>query len=271
MDVSHFELVFKPQSPAAPVGVPAVDRLIQGYFLEITNLEAQPFSYRLTFVAAPVTDPLRSLAGNTVVFVDTPGVNNQSGVLNGAITGTRFSPSTGLITIPAQGTALVAVLPSAFGPVFDPTPLTAPTFEVRGHVQITLPARIEFSLNPPRLRFVPQSTVPVKVLLTPQNRTTYLTAAGAISDQTQASLPLASGAALNAITPETGFFSLPATLSLAESRTLFETGDAPSGEMLAALLTMIDPKGDDLPRFNKALAAAGVGLALERAKATVPA
>lgn len=47
MDVSHFELVYKPQSPAAPDGTAAVDSLIQGYFLEITNLESVEYLYRV--------------------------------------------------------------------------------------------------------------------------------------------------------------------------------------------------------------------------------
>ena len=69
MEVSHFELIWKPQSPAAPANTPAVANVIQGYFLEITNLESVPYSYRVEFVASPVTLPSRSLAGNTVCFV----------------------------------------------------------------------------------------------------------------------------------------------------------------------------------------------------------
>ena len=53
MDVSHFELVWKPQSPAAPTGVSGVDKVFQGYFLEITNLEPVAYSYAVEFVAAP--------------------------------------------------------------------------------------------------------------------------------------------------------------------------------------------------------------------------
>lgn len=212
MDVSHFELIFKPQSPAAPTGAGPVDSLIQGYFLEITNLEDEEYRYRLDFIAAPVTDPLRSVAGNTVVFVDTPGTNNQQGVLNGAITSTTFSPSTGFVTVPPKGTALVAVLPSAFGPLpGETTPLTTPDFEVRGYVRLRLPALFRFVPGNPFGRFVlePQADAPVKVLLTPQNRTTYFKADGTISDQTQASLPLANGVAVNELEPETGLFLTP--------------------------------------------------------------
>ena len=44
MEVSHFELISKPQSPSAPTGTLAVERVIQGYFLEITNLEDVEYS-----------------------------------------------------------------------------------------------------------------------------------------------------------------------------------------------------------------------------------
>ncbi len=255
MDVSQFELVYKPQSPAAPSGTAAVDSLIQGYFLKITNLETQAMSYRVSFVAAPVTDPLRSLAGNTVVFVDTPGTNNQQGVLNGAITSTVFSPSTGLITVPPSGTALIAVLPSAFGPLpGEPTPLLTPDFEVRGHVRITLPALLKLVPgNPfPTFKFVPQSKVPVKVLLTPQNRTTYFTATGAISDQTQASLPLASGKALNEVPPQPPFVFPGGALDLDLQRG-FERLAAVEPEMMAMLVSMAGQGAGRSERGRKAL------------------
>ena len=265
MEISHFELIWKPQSPAAPTNTPAVANLIQGYFLEISNLEAVPYSYRVEFVASPVALPLRSLAGNTVCFVDTPGTNNQQGVLNGAITDTSFFPSTGLITIPAKGTALIAVLPSAFGPLpGEPSPLIAPNFEVRGYVNITLPAT--FSRVGNFFTFGPQSTTPVKVMLTPQNRTTYFSATGAITDQTQASLPISSGNAVNSLPPEPGFFfPRPFDLVTDDFKTLERMPD-PTPQMLGAMLAMVDADGGDIAGFNTSLAKAGIGLALERRK-----
>ncbi len=261
MDVSHFELIWKPQSPAAPSGTTAVATLIQGYFLEITNLESVAYSYRVELVAAAVTDPKRSLSGNAIVFIDTPGANNAPGVLNGAITSTSFFPSNGLITIPPKGTALVAILPSAFGPLpGEPTPLTAPDFEVRGYVRLTLPAT--FRKVGKFFVFGPQSKTPVKVLLTPQNRTTYFSATGAITDQTQASLPLASGTAVNTLPPEPGFifpgaFDLDALAALEVERVVPQMTPA----MLGGMLAMIDPKAD-LAAFNASLKEAGVPLAV---------
>lgn len=277
MEVSTFELLYKPQSPAAPVGTTAVERVVQGYFLTITNLEDEQYRFALEFVISPppatTTDQAyRSLAGNTLVFVDTPGADNVSGVLNGSLTASSFRSSTGLITIPPRGTALVAVLPSAFGPTpLDPTPLTELLFEVRGYVRITLPALFP-PLTPggpfPFFR-VPQSDSPVQVMLTPQHRATFLTAGNAISDQIQASLPLASGQARNAIDPEPGgpIIVLP-TLEEADvlnALAMLESNpELADSNMLAALLSQVDPERVDLSKFNRQLSEAKIPVAIER-------
>lgn len=276
MEVSHFELIFKPQSPAAPTGTAAVDRLIQGYFLAITNLEDVEYRYRLDFVATPPPPgtpnaAVRSLAGNTLVFVDSPGIDNQQGVLSGSLSSEVFRPSTGFVRIAPRATALVAVLPSAFGPFpGEPSPLTTPNFEVRGFVRIALPALFP---GPGLGRFVsvPQAAAPVRVLLTPQNRTTYFTAAGAISDQTQASLPLAGGSAIATLPPEPGGpivltpipFERP-PLILPRLQDLLP--DIDPAQLLAALLAQVDPTQADFAPFNRALAEAGVAVALQAVK-----
>lgn len=274
MEVSHFELIWKPQSPNAPQGTPAVDSVLQGYFLEITNLESVSYSYTVEFVAAAVTDPLRSLAGNTVVFVDTPGTNNSAGFLNGSINSTTFTPSTGRITIPAKGTALIAVLPSAFGVLpFEPTPLTAPNFEVRGYVRIRLPTvtkQVGGGGGLIGLQIVPQAAAPVKVMLTPQNRATYFSAAGAITDQTQASLPLAGGSALVELPPDQPFIFTPVlgNVSLSDTnfteRLLDSFGADGMMQAVTTVLATLAADGTDLASFNKSLAKLGVGLAVEK-------
>jgi len=270
MDVSHFELIFKPQAPSAPAGLPNVDRVLQGYFLEITNVEDTEYLYRLEFVISPPppgtpNQAFRTLAGNTIVFVDTPGTDNQQGILTGGLATSVFRPSTGFVRVPPGGTALVAVLPSAFGPVpGDPTPLVVPNFEVRGYVRIELPALFDF----PSFSFVPQSVDPVTVLLTPQNRATYLTAANTISDQTQASLPLASGQAHNSLDPEPGgpivFPGVFPDISAEIADLLQETPLESRAELLAVLMAQIDPETADLTAFNKALANAQIPMAIER-------
>lgn len=265
MEVSHFELLFKFQAPADAAGTP-VDKVIQGYFLEITNLENVALRFQLEFVALPPAAGQvdRSLAGNTTVLVDTPGLDNQAGVLSGTFTSSVFRPSTGNIQIAPLATALVAVLPSVF--VFpgapDTSPLTMADFEVRGFVRIKLPALFP---RPPQLPFftIPQSNAPVRVLLTPQNRASFISGTtSAIVGQTQASLPTASGAALNLVPPEPGGPIILGPLAKAGATPkllalLEENPELASADMLAALLAQIDPAKGQLEAFNKALIEAG--------------
>ncbi len=268
MIVSHFELLFKPQAPGPATGV-AVERVVQGYFLEITNLETRELLYEVDFVMSPppTTLPQRSIADNTIYFVDTPpGTDNQSGVLTGLLSASLFRLSNGFIRIPANGTALLAVLPSVFGNAFDPTPLTTPNFEVRGHVVIKLPALPK--PFPPISRFtVPQSTVPVKVLLTPQSRATFFSATNAITDQIQATLPLASGSALNSLDPEPGgplvftpFTPLESKLFIRDALTRI---DAAPSDVLATLLSGFDPNATTLAAYNASLAQAQIPFSIQ--------
>ncbi len=287
MEISNFELLLKPQSPAAPSGSMAVDRVLQGYFLEITNLEPVPLRYALEFVIFPPpagtpNQEFRSLAGNTLCIVDTGGTDNRFGTLNGSLASSVFTPrfptarpspfpaaGDRLITVPALGTALVAVLPSAFG-VIDPiemTPLTMPNFEVRGFVRIRLPPVFRGTFP----FFTRQLDRPARTLLTPQNRATFLTATGAISDQTQTGLPLASGKALNEIVPESGGFFPVATSLRSESQAMLAgeyLQNIPpeiQADLLALLLARL-PEDADLPELNRSLAALDIPHTVERRK-----
>jgi hypothetical protein len=280
MIVSHFELLFKNQAPANTTTGAVPDVAVQGYFLEITNLEAVQIEFLAEFVigAPDASLPQRSLADNTLVFVDTPpGTDNRNGRLQGTLTDTVFRPRfiaiagqpSSNIRIPAGGTALLAVLPSLFPSPADTTPLTAANFEVRGYVNLRVPA-----LRGPSIFFTQaQSATPVKVLLTPQNRTSYLKA-GVIADQTQASLPLATGLAQVEIVAEPGGFTPPVVVDPGQFRLerLLDglVLDAQErADVLANLIAGIDADRDDLAGFNKALAQAGVGLGLERRKVRV--
>ena len=260
MQVSHFELIFKLQSPAGPA-----DTVLQGHFLEISNLESKPLSFRLDYVTSSTTDPDRSLFDNSFVIVDTPNDdNNFSYSLSGALTSKTFRLNP-LVTIPAHATALVAVLPS--DPFAMPQP--APDFEARGYINISLPALLEISqgLGGPLFKLVPQSKKPVKVLLTPQNRATYFNGAGEITDQTQASVPTATGAALNEVKPQTGFTfpGLGGALKLEDELTAM-IPEALTPEALASMLVMAEAGGMDLSAFNASLRETGIGLAIETRK-----
>lgn len=245
--VSSFELIFKPQSPADPDDGGPVATVIQGYFLSISNLEDADYSYSLRFVIADPGDPNRTLEDNTLVIIDSPSgdpADNRFTRLRSS-DGKRFFPASGAFTVPAHGTALVAVLPQVFGPVpGDDTPLAGPDFEVRGYVEIRLPALFGRTTDSPFGRFVQQaqSDGPVRVLLTPQYRASYLDADGAISDQTQATVPLAGGAGVVEIEPDRPFAKIPfeefvprLPVGLIE-----ELDEREKSALLAALLGAID-------------------------------
>ncbi|GFE51154.1 hypothetical protein So717_29070 [Roseobacter cerasinus] len=266
MNVSQFELIFKPQSPEGPA-----DTVLQGYFLKISNLEDQALSFRLDFTTSPITDPDRSLFDNTVVFVDTPGEDNAPGtftlVADVDAKSFRLNP---LVTVPAHGTALVAVLPSDPFAMPGCTPPT-PDFECRGYVDISLPALFQFVPGPGGFgvfQQVAQSDTPVDVLLTPQNRATYFKPEGSIGAQTQSSLPLANGAGKMSIEPGQPFGLGGAALQASELDDL--VADLPESAvrpaLLATLMGQIDGDKMDLVAFNATLQAAGINLALEPRK-----
>ncbi|MGY6549912.1 MAG: hypothetical protein ACXIU7_13055 [Roseinatronobacter sp.] len=250
MIVSQFELVYKPQSPVGPADV-----ALQGYFLTITNLEDMDLRFRLRFTTSSVSDPDRSLFQNAAVLIDTPDVNN-SGIfsLSGNLTSKSFLLRK-LVDIPAHGTALVAVLPSdPFPPQL--VPAANANFECRGFVTLTLP--------PNRLK--PQAKAPVKVLLSAQNRTLYVTQQDDLPNgQSQASIPISTGQSLNEIVPES--FRFDAATDLVLSDLPFKLSDELlSGSDLLAFLSEMGDADMDLRELNAALKEAGIGMAIERRK-----
>ncbi|MEJ6391274.1 hypothetical protein [Gymnodinialimonas ulvae] len=267
MNVSQFELIFKPQSP-----VPPADTVLQGYFLSISNLEDVALSFRLDLVTSSVPDPMRTLSGNTVVIVDVAGVNNDfSFELLGGPAASSFRLNR-LITIPPQATAKVAILPDdPFPcPVGDGTADPA-DYEARGYVTLRLPALLNFDGG--LLRFEPQIESEANVLLTPQNRATYFRDGETIESQTQAGLPLASGSALNQIPAEVGGFTIgdfTTRVDVAELPNEIDLDRAP--ELLAELMAVAAASDIDTRAFNAALKEVGIGMAIERRKvpATAP-
>ncbi|MCU0800692.1 MAG: hypothetical protein MUD11_02770 [Rhodobacteraceae bacterium] len=279
MIISHFELLFKNQAPADTTTGVQPDVAVQGYFLEITNLDTKPIQFLAEFVIAPPGEANRSLAGNTLCFVDEPPLpgiagavtDNRGGVLQETATAGVFVPQFGRglrnnFRLPAGGTGLLAVLPSIFPSPLDPSPLNQTNFEVRGHVRLRVPAlRGAFPSIP-----IGQSSAPVPVLLTPQNRTSFVRA-GVIEDQTQASLPLAMGVAQVSIPAEPGFLLPPIDFAFDRNRLQRVLDDLPiepvaRAEMLAGLLAQIGTDKDAISLLNKAMAAADIGVAIERRK-----
>ena len=267
MNVSHFELIFKPQSP-----VPPADTVLQGYFLSISNLEDVELSYRLDFVTSSITDPMRTLASNTVVIVDIAGGNNDfTYELKGTAAAKSFNLAP-LVTIPPHATAKIAVLPK--DPF--PTPIGDGTadpadYEARGYVTLRLPAL--FKRINGRFQFVRQLDRAANVLLTPQNRATYFRDGATIESQTQSSLPLASGGSLNTVEAERRpTFELPGDRFQIDPGRLpidFDLDLAPG--MLAELMAIAAASEVETKAFNAALKEAGIGMALERRQVAVEA
>lgn len=260
MEVSNFEIVYKPQSPIGPA-----DTVLQGYFLEISNLEDVELRFRLDFVTSSITDPDRSLQNNAAVLVDRPGSDNSDTfALVGALDAKSFRLAP-WVNVPPHGTALVAVLPS------DPfaCPSAPPNFEVRGFVTVRLPAIFQQLPNLPFAILRPQLDRPARVLLTPQNRALYIGADGNNNAQTQASLPLATGQARYDIEPESGLI-LQLSDNLDVSSLIEREMQSPSmdlsPEVLAMQLAAVAGSDLDLKSFNAALKDAGVGMAVEKRK-----
>lgn len=265
MNVSHFELLFKAQAPASPEGGPEVETVLQGYFLEITNLEKRPYTFAVDFVMAPTMNPDRDLTGNTICFLDLPpDGDNLAGQLIGGPGDKVFQPSFGPFEIAAHGTALLAVLPDVFPMGPDMVPIPDSTFEVRGFVRIRVPP-----LPDGKCKTKPQGRAKVNVLLTPQNRASFFVdGTMSITEQIQASLPLGEGKAEYVLTPEPGYgieLHPPKDYLGVHAYLDHAAQDEYCCEKLAYLLGQIDPKSD-VDGFNKALKAAKVGFSLKPEK-----
>lgn len=287
-EVSHFELLLKPQAPSGPgsSGSQSVATVLQGYFLELTNLEDETYQFRVDLVIEPPGQNLanrnqRTLAGTALAFVDTSTQNNQQSSFSGSIGDAVFPLPNGLVDVQPGGTALIAVLPNAFQSN-SPIPLgrggNSPDYEVRGYVRLRLPPTAS-SVGSGRFRLpTAQSDKPVKVLATPQNRSTYLafdpsSSMGPpveITDQTQALLPLADGQARLEVEPESLFFTFGArapedALERAE-RVAQSLSDEARSDLILGQLAGLDPEGEGLKALNARLKEMGAGITLKKSK-----
>jgi hypothetical protein len=259
MEISTFEILAKPIAPVKgidPALLPVARRVVQGYFLTISNLEAIDLLYRIEFtVSLPVpADPNKILIDkkNTFLVVDVEGANIEV-----PLTQVPNKPKVyrGFFRIPAHKTASVELLPKL------PDALIPGLLEVRGYVSLFLPAIFKFP------RFVPQSRTPVKVLLNPEIRGTFLpnnfpspANTELDFDQINYTLAIASGKGLNEITPERGLqftIDLPTlepileqlrngTLDLAS----LEADNSEKAQMLVQLLAELDASDVNLKDLN---------------------
>jgi hypothetical protein len=259
MEISTFEILAKPIAPVKgidPALLPVARRVVQGYFLTISNLESFDLRYRIEFtVSLPVPpDPNKILLDKKNVFlvVDVEGDNFEV-----PLTQVKGKPKVyrGFFKIPAHKTASVELLPKL------PEALDPGLLEVRGYVSLFLPASFRFP------RFVPQSRTPVKVLLNPEIRGTFLpnnfpskANTELDFDQINYTLAIASGKGLNEIPPEGGrviSIDLPTLEPLLEqlrNGTLdlasLESDNSEKGQLLVELLAQLDPSEVSLKDLN---------------------
>lgn len=201
MELSTFELLVKRIAPLN--GDPAVTavarRVVQGYFLTLSNLEAIDLTFQLEFFISrpnPV-DPDRTLDGRADMIYDIAGANTPL-FLYGGSGSSRFATA---FSVPAGQTISVQLLPKPL--LFSDL---NPDFEVRGYVVLTLPALFDLT----SFSFKAQSNKPARILVNPEMRGTFLpnsypAALGGDFDQIDYPLAIASGKGLNAIDPEPGF------------------------------------------------------------------
>ncbi len=201
MELSTFEILVKRIAPlnGDPSLTAVARRVVQGYFLTLSNLEAIDLTYQLEFFISrpnPV-DPDRTLDGRADVVYDIAGANNPL-FLYGGSGSSRFATS---FTVPAGQTISVQLLPKPF--LFSDM---NPDVEVRGYAVLTLPAL--FDIN--SFSFKAQSNKSVRVLINPEMRGTFLPNGypdllDGDFDQIDYPLAIASGKGLNAIEPEPSF------------------------------------------------------------------
>ena len=252
MEISTFEILTAPIAPVVgipPALIPVARRVVQGYFLTISNLEASSVQYRIEFkISLPVpADPNKILLNNAVLIVDVEGLN-----ITIPLTQQPGRPEVyqGFFTIPAHKTASVQLLPKL------PDVLTPGLLEVRGYVSLFVIGR-----RLPR-PFPPQR--PVKVLLNPEIRGTFLPN-GFPSvpnteldfDQINYTLAIASGKGLNEITPEPGrpiiigpFEPILEELNNGTLQPSLGADNSENAVMLVRLLAELDPSEVNLKDLN---------------------
>jgi hypothetical protein len=187
--ISNFEVLFTPQLPP---GFPAaveniVETVVKGYFLTISNISDQAFVFQLGFhcnTNPSPASPTRTLA-SAVAFLDDQ-LTGATELFSASSDGTDFYAN---VTIQAKGTVLLGILPAFFSMATGQ--FVAPTIEARGWVDILLPAlHSGFGYNA-------QSPDPVPVIVTAEQRLTFLPASGepgsVVESQSAFALPLAGG------------------------------------------------------------------------------
>ena len=256
MEISTFELLAKPIAPLdlLPTELdPVARRIVQGYFLTITNLEKFSVLYRIEFtVSLPAQpNPNKTLLDNAVIFLDSETDNLELTLFQDDNEPEKFSA---VFIIGPRKTASFQLLPKL------PNVLAASLLEVRGFVSLF---QLTFSRGVP----------PAKVLLNPEIRGTFLPNDFATEppsppnpdldfDQINYTLAIASGKGLNEIPSvpiqlfKVGAILQPlleelsnGTLDLAS----LQADDPEKARRLVQLLAQLDPNELNLNDLNTAM------------------
>ncbi len=204
INVSTFELLVKPIAPVAPIPVPfqgVARRVVQGYFLTITNLFREDIRFTFEFNSStPQPDNLnrRLSVDNVDLLYDIAGDNLS--LENISLLTPNFFSSVyklvGSFTLPSEQTATVQLLPRLTGRLLgDPDP----DFEIRGVLKLLVPPIVRNG------RLEPQANEEIPILLQPEIRGTFLpndfSAPNLDFDQINYSLVPANGKAENEVKP----------------------------------------------------------------------
>lgn len=271
MEISTFELLAKPIAPPVPTApelAPVLRRIVQGYFLTISNLEAFDVRYRIEFkISLPVpADPNKILIDgvNVRLIIDVEGANTFL-----ALTQSLSDPSVyrGFFRIPAGKTASVELLPLL------PDALKLGPLEVRGYVSLFAPVRFSLPFPGPELS-------PVKVLLNPEIRGTFLPNGfpGVVGDldfdQINYTLAIASGKALNMIPRERSGpiiidppILMPVLEDLRNGNLELASSDADNSEkaqMLVQMLAELETNDANLNALNTLMDKLDISLKMSR-------
>ncbi len=209
--ISNFELLLKPIAPSGGPAGEVARIVVQGYFLEISNLEARDITliFRTRTSVKEATDGINTEftdTNNAAVFditqdnlLETVMVANATEL----IPGKQLGHFVNCIQIPAGQTGSLAILPN----VRDLLPRPgdpSPDLVIRGYAELVLSSTVD-SLFP--LAFsAPESA---RILVSPEHRSTYIdpefdpanfgTQTDLDFDQTAYSLPTANGQAMQLI------------------------------------------------------------------------
>jgi hypothetical protein len=272
MEVSTFELLYK---PLTPTGGDIARRVLQGYFLTMTNLEDRDYCFRFEFVATPPSPfaPERTLDAPQAIFIaDVASPDNVFSALIKIGSSTRYFQD---VTVGAGRTALIIVLPDITLPDFF---AAAPANqEVRGYVRVTVPYLVKCLPDGKALKPVPQSDKPVKVLLNPELRATYLPNGWPSAlmstddfDQTITALTVASGKGLNEIAPSKCYMVIDDQVTEGVLKKMEHMSAALDplerlAETVAGLAELADAEGGP-DALNRLLEQAGVPLSVGQRK-----